>query len=110
MKLLLIVHLLLVSFIATTAHSNNDAPNQYTGIIYPDDVSTSFLKAVLTSMQIPFTQTSTPKGKYIKWASKGEAHRKEIENRVSQYIFIKEVCKNLPLPKPEEPAREKLSC
>ncbi|MCW9015211.1 MAG: hypothetical protein OQL06_15700 [Gammaproteobacteria bacterium] len=97
--------LLVVSF---KAHSNETI--RHTGLIYPDKASTEYLKKVLKALGCSYTETSTPNGQRIEWQSKSEAEEQEIQNRVSQYLFLKEVCKSKNLPAPSQAAKEKLSC
>lgn len=80
------------------------------GLIYPDDDSTNFLKAVLDSMKLTYSEKSTNNGQYIEWKSDDESQVLEIQNRVSQYTFIKELCKGRELPLPSRPALSKLTC
>ena len=92
--------------LSLSAHSSN----RYTGLTYPDKDSSEYLKLVLKSLKIKFTETSKPNGQYIQWASDSETQEKEISNRVGQYHFIKTVCKDLPLPPPSQPAKNGISC
>ena len=93
-----------------SAHGGISSSNNLVGITYPDKDSSTFLKAVLFSMNITFKELTTINGQYIEWASDNESQELEIQNRVSQYIFIKEVCKNMKLPSPSSPALKELSC
>lgn len=85
-------------------------PIHYVGLTYPDEYSITFLKAVLNSMNLPFTEKATPEGQYIKWQSDNDAQELEIQNRVSQYYFIRMHCKNMALPSPTQPALKEISC
>ena len=95
---------------AHSSESTNTNPERFTGLTYPDKESTEFLKAVLTSMNIKYTETTKQNGQYIQWASDNEVQEIEIQNRVGQYDFIRKVCNNLPLPLPSAPSRKELSC
>jgi len=102
------------AFLAMTlispVHGANDSVITFTGAIHHDNDTSSFLKLVLTSMNIPFTEKNTADGIYVKWKPNTSEIEQEISNRVSQYVFIKDVCKSIPLPSPSSPAKEKLSC
>ena len=89
---------------------SGEPPERVVALVYPDAASSKFLKEVLISMDILFKETDTPKGKKVEWASDSEEQEKEIQSRVSQYNFVKEACKEMPLPSPSAPARDRLSC
>ena len=61
-------------------------------------------------MEISYTEKKTKNGQYIEWVTIDEAIENEIDRRVSQYLFIKKTCTNLPLPTPSEPSKDELSC
>ena len=94
------------SVLSLSAHSSD----RYTGLTYPDKDSSEYLKQVLTSLDIKYTETSKPNGQHIEWASDSEPQEEEIRNRVGQYHFIKTICKDLPLPSPAQPAKKGVSC
>lgn len=106
MKIQAFIFTAIFSVLSFSAHSSN----RYTGLTYPDKDSSEYLKLVLTSLNIKYTETSKPDGQYIQWASDSETQEEEIINRVGQYHFIKTVCKNLPLPPPSQPAKKGVSC
>ncbi len=85
-------------------------PSMYIGATHPDKVSSDFLKKVLFAMEIKFTATQTPSGEHIEWESISESQYEELTNRVSQYIFIKDVCKSKTLPSAKDSAKKELSC
>jgi hypothetical protein len=85
-------------------------PIRYVGLTYPDEGSSTFLKAVLNSMNLPFTEKTTSEGQHIEWQSDNDIQALEIQNRVSQYYFIKMHCKNMALPSPTESALKDISC
>jgi len=88
----------------------NSIPKRFVGVTYPDEDSSTFLKTVLSSMKLPFTEKTTPNGLYIEWQSDNESQDFEIQERVSQYYFIKNHCKNMELPSPSSPAVAEISC
>lgn len=96
----------------SSAASGSDKliPERFVGITYPDEDSSTFLKAVLSSMDLTFTEKSTQNGQYIEWQSDNESQEKEIQERVSQYYFIKNHCKNMKLPLPSMAARAEITC
>jgi len=85
-------------------------PIRYVGLTYTDEGSSTFLKAVLNSMSLQFTEKTTPEGQHIQWQSDNDAQELEIQNRLSQYYFIKMHCKNMALPSPTQPALKDISC
>ncbi len=93
-----------------SAHGESTNPSNLVGLIYPDKDSSTFLKAVLFSMNITFKESTKTNGQYIEWISDDKLQELEIQNRVSQYNFIKTVCKNMRLPSPSSPALKELSC
>ncbi len=80
------------------------------GLNYHDPDTTKFLESVLQSMKLPYTTQSSDGDTTIFWNSSGETQEEEIRNRVSQYVFIRDVCKALPIPLPSDPAKTELSC
>ena len=80
------------------------------GLTYPDKVSSEYLKEVLISLNIPFSERETKNGQYVTWESNNEDQEREIQDRVSQYRFLKVICKSDNLPPPGSPSKESLSC
>ena len=110
MKYINITILIISSLVYASAYGTDKEPIVFTGITYPDPDTTIFLKSVLKAMEISFSEKATPEGMHISWQSKSDTQFQEIQNRVSQYVFVKDACKNIPLPTPEAPAQSKLSC
>jgi hypothetical protein len=109
MKLHPIIILALLFWLSTPVLSSE--PSDWSvGIAYPDEESRIFLKAVLKSMNLAYKEIETVHGNEIRWKSESKAQEEEVQNRVSQYTFIKEVCKNIELPSPSAPTRAELSC
>lgn len=77
---------------------------------YPDKERQEFLKQVLASMGVEHTSAFYDGVYSVSWDRQDEETEKEIEARTDQFRFIRDVCPQLPLPKPDEPSREKLSC
>ena len=106
MKIQAFIFAIITITLSTTVHT----ANRYTGLTYPDKDSSDYLKLVLTSLNIQYTEEAKPNGQYIQWASDSESQEKEIRDRVGQYHFIKTICKDLPIPPPSQPAKDGLSC
>ena len=106
MKIKAFIFAAIFSLLSLSAHSSD----RYAGLTYPDKDSSEYLKLVLKSLDIKYTETTKPNGQHIEWASDSETLEEEIRNRVGQYHFIKTVCKNLPIPPPSQPAKKELSC
>ena len=105
--------MLLFTLLPLSAYSTEkmkSAPKRFVGVTYPDEGSSTFLKAVLSSMNLTFTEKTTPNGQYIEWQSDNESQELEIQERVSQYYFIKNHCKNMELPSPSKLALAEISC
>lgn len=107
-KKTIITTLTLLIIFSFQAHSNE--PVSYTVLTYTDKASSEYLKRVLEELGHSYTETSTPNGQRIEWKSASKEEEQEIENRVSQYLFLKEVCKTTNLPPPSQASRETLSC
>ena len=86
------------------------AGQQLIGLRYGESDTQDFLKAILTSMNIQHFERTDSEGITVFWCSSSSTEEREIRNRVSQYTFIKEVCRDLPLPASSESAKEQLSC
>jgi hypothetical protein len=80
------------------------------GLTFPDQAQTTFLKAVLESMNLPYTAKETSSGEMVQWVSRDPRQEQESQNRVSQYRFISTQCKGMQLPSPNKPALSQLSC
>jgi len=85
-------------------------PSKRTGVKYDDPVREEYLKKVLTAMNLDYAVEAKDDGIWIMWFSDSDEQWDEITNRVSQYFFIKEICKGLPLPAPDQPAKVELEC
>ena len=109
MKLHSIIILALLFWLSAPVFSS-EPPDWSVGIAYPDEDSRIFLEAVLKSMNLAYKEIETVQGNEIRWKSESKAQDEEIQNRMSQYYFIKEICKNIELPSPAAPARAELSC
>lgn len=102
---------ILALFVTTFAYGGNtNDSNKDVALIYPDTESSEFLRSVLESMNIMYVQSQTDNGKKVEWLSNSDAQDREIQNRVSQYNFLREVCKSNDLPAPSEPAVRQISC
>ena len=77
---------------------------------HDNDEQRGFLKKVLVSLGIPHQEFSKSDGLWIGYENQEPELEKEIRERVSQYYFVIKVCKDLPVPKPDEPAQDQLSC
>ena len=108
LKLIILISTLFISTLCMSASEN--LPNRLVAFTYPDSQSSDFLKAVLTSLNLPFTVKDTQNGQYIEWPTDNDEQVTEIQRRVSQYNFVKDICKGLPLPSPSTPSRNKISC
>lgn len=111
MKRRIIITLLSLSavFVHPTHASSND-PERTVGLTYQDADSSEYLMKVLNVLNITYKESKLPEGLRIEWQSNSESQEQEIQNRVSQYHFLKEVCKSKKLPLPSQPSIEKLSC
>ena len=69
-----------------------------------------YLKRVLTAMNLTYSIKSKEGSNVISWKSESKEQEQEILNRVSQYFFIRDTCRELPLPTPDQPAKPELSC
>jgi hypothetical protein len=98
--------ILLVSF-SLSAESYKEG---MVGFSYPDNDSSDFLIKALDSLDKDYEEKEVSGRKTIFWTPKNKEEENEISNRVSQYIFIKTVCKDIPLPLPSEPAKNEISC
>ena len=92
---------------ARDLHSFSEAQ---VGVQYSDAAARDFLKAVLSALNVSFYERAEADGITIYWNPSSQEQEREIRNRVSQYLFIKEVCKGLPTPNPADPSKEELSC
>ncbi len=99
----------LLSLIMNQAFADG-VQKKWVALVYTDNESTLFLKAVLDSMDLPYRETETTKGAKVEWQSEGQSQEMEIQNRVSQYEFLRTVCKSQSLPPPGRPALKELSC
>ncbi len=104
------IHAFILIIISVAFSFSAHSADRYAGLTYPDKNSSEYLKLVLTSLNIKYTETSKPNGQHIEWASDSETQEEEIRNRVGQYHFIKTVCKDLPIPPPSQPAKKDLTC
>ena len=89
------------------SHSSNQAK---VVVQYQDADTREFLKAVLSVLNVKFTERVEAHGVTINWHPSSQELEHEIMNRVSQYTLIKEVCKGLPTPNPADPSKKELSC
>ncbi|MBT8348654.1 MAG: hypothetical protein KJP24_04240 [Sulfurovum sp.] len=81
-----------------------------TALIFSDPDERGFLKEVLTSLKLPYKEFVNDMGVNVQWESYSREQELEIQNRVSQYAFIKKHCKGIDLPMPSQPTRDNLSC
>ena len=88
----------------------DEIPRGYIGYTYPDTESRDFLIKVLESMNKKYKTQELDNGITIFWKPDNNSQEKEVSARVSQYNFVKEVCPNLPVPKPSEKSQTELSC
>ncbi len=96
--------------VSSVAAGESKKPDRVVGLKYKEPKETDFLKAVLKSMKLRYTVTSTPDGELVEWASKDQVQELEIQNRVSQFLFISTQCPGMSPPAPSQPARPRLSC
>jgi len=96
-------------FLLLTSHVQS-VESVRVGITYPDAPSTEYLRRVLEALDIEYIVKEKGSGSLVEWISSDEDQKLEILNRVSQYFFLKDICKQTELPKPEQPTRAGLSC
>jgi hypothetical protein len=111
MKIVIIVFS--VVFVISVAKAAELIPQDCIGkacIKEADTESEEYLKKVLSAMDLAFAVKNTENGTWIIWESESKEQEQEVMNRVSQYFFLKDVCKELPLPSPDQPAKPELSC
>jgi len=96
--------------IAVGAERAKGGGERIVGLKYNEPKQTEFLKAVLKSMNLRYTVTSTPQGELVEWVSADATQESEIQNRVSQFWFISTQCSGVQPPVPTQPARAQLSC
>jgi hypothetical protein len=75
-----------------------------------DPESEEYLKKVLTAMDLAYSVKTKEGRNVIIWKSESKEQEKEILTRVSEYFFVRDICKELPLPTPGQPAKPELSC
>ncbi len=80
------------------------------GMGWPDEEKAAFNKRVLESMNIKFTEQVLDGVYWVRWSPQDEELEKEIHARVDQFGFVRDVCPELPIPKPDQPSKKKLSC
>ena len=98
------------SYAASEPDEINELDGNYVGLSYSDPDEIEFLKRVLESIGHPYKAVSSSEGVTVYYQPVSPAQEQEVSNRVSQYTFVRDVCKQLPLPKPSDPAQEELSC
>ena len=69
-----------------------------------------YLKRVLIAMNLAYSIKTKEGRNVIIWKSESKEQEQEVLNRVSQYFFVRDTCKELPLPSPDQPAKPELSC
>src|SRR5688572_23398695 len=107
---LTVTALLLFPLSGVAAGDEGKKPGGMVGLKYKEPKEAEFLKAVLKSMKLHYTATATPDGELVEWASRDPAQQMEIQNRVSQFLFISTQCPGMSPPDPSQPARPRLSC
>lgn len=80
------------------------------GLRYPDPESTKFLTRVLKALEIPYAVKNQDEAITVYWASASSEQEQEIQNRVSQFDFVRKVCPSLQVPLPSDVAKAELSC
>jgi len=65
---------------------------------------------VLTAMNLAFSVKTKEGSNVIIWKSESKEQEEEVLARVGQYLFVRDICPELPLPTPNEPANPELSC
>ena len=80
------------------------------GLRYPDPKSVDFLKRVLEMMGSPFATKHESDSVTVYWVPASTEQEQEVQNRVSQFDFIREVCPNLRIPSPSDPAKAEMKC
>lgn len=77
---------------------------------YSDFEQTQFLIDVLESLHMKYSMEQTEQTTTVNWQPSNPVMNDEIKKRVSQYLFIRDVCKKLPIPLPSDIAKAELSC
>ena len=80
------------------------------GLSYPNQESVDFLMRVLVALGVPYATKLEGGVVTVYWAPESQVQEQEVQNRVSQYDFIREVCTSLKSPLPSEPAKLELTC
>ena len=80
------------------------------GFKYPEPESTEFLIRVLEALEISYALQRDEDSITVFWAPASSEQEREVDNRVSQHLFIRKACPSLQLPLPSEPAKAELSC
>jgi len=84
--------------------------NDISGLSYPEPDRTDFLKEVLLALGVSYAIKIEAGKTTVFWVSTNPQQEQEVQDRVSQYIFVKEACPVLKLPLPSDPAKTKLKC
>ena len=80
------------------------------GYSYPDSDTKEFLVQVLVALEKDYRMKVISGAETISWVPDSPEQEREVSGRVSQYIFVKEVCPKLPVPSPSDPVNWNLSC
>lgn len=75
-----------------------------------DPESEEYLKKVLSAMNLAYSVKTKEGRNVIIWKSESKKQEEGVLARVSQYFFVRDICKELPLPTPNQPAKAELSC
>ena len=105
----LIVGTLLFCALLNPAVSGEYQPGEV-GYAYKDADTSAFLVKVLTAMNKKYRKKVIDDSETIFWVPDSETQKKEVEGRVTQYLFVRDTCRELPAPLPEDPVNWNLSC
>ena len=80
------------------------------GLSYPESDRTEFLIEVLLALGVSYAVTIEAGKTTVFWVSNNPQQAQDVQDRVSQYIFVKEACPEQKLPLPSDRAKSKLRC
>ena len=75
-----------------------------------DSEHEEYLKRVLSAMGLTYSVKTKDGRNVVIWKSAGKEQEEEVLARVSHYFFVRDVCPNLPLPTPDQPADPNVWC
>ena len=79
-------------------------------ITHYDQDHEEYLKRVLTAMDLSYSVKTKEGRNVVIWKSVNRKQEEEVHARVSQYFFVRDICPDLPLPTPDEPANPDIWC